>query len=82
MESKQPLTSRAKLIKAEINLLGAQYIGDGRVAVSYEFPYRAKYGERRWAKQVISSDASLLNDDRLCTSIYTIVQALRAELEQ
>jgi len=74
--------SKAKLIKAEINLLEAHYISNGKVAVSYEFPYRAKYGERRWTKQVLSVDYDLLDDESTYLAIYSMVQDLRKELEQ
>lgn len=82
MENQPKMTNMAKLIKAEINLLEAHYIDDGKVAVSYEFPYRAKYGERRWTKQVMPVSADLLNTEIMYSNMYMLVQALRKELEQ
>lgn len=76
------MENQAKLIKAEINLLGAQAIGHDLVAVSYEFPYRAKYGDRRWSKQMLAIDYDVLNDATFYESLYELVQALRKELEQ
>ncbi len=82
MENQPKMTNMAKLIKAEINLLEAHYIDGDTVAVSYEFPYRAKYGERRWTKQVMPVSADLLNTETMYTNMYMLVQALRKELEQ
>lgn len=75
------MENRAKLIKAEINLLGAQAIGHDMVAVTYEFPYRAKYGDRRWSKQVIAVDYDTINDPSFYEALYNLVQDLRRELE-
>ena len=71
-----------KLIRAEINLLGADPIGHDEVAVQYEFPYRAKYGERRWTKQVCVATYDEFDTEAFYGIIYNKVQALRKELEQ
>lgn len=76
------MENQAKLIRAEINLLGAQAIGHDEVAVTYEFPYRAKYGERRWTKQVCVAAFDEFDTESLYGIIYNKVQALRKELEQ
>ena len=75
------MENRAKLIKAEINLLGAQAIGHDLVAVTYEFPYRAKYGDRRWSKQILAVDYDTINDPSFYEALYSLVQDLRRELE-
>lgn len=71
-----------KLIRAEINLLGVNSIGHDEVAVQYEFPYRAKYGERRWTKQVCVATFDEFDTESFYGIIYNKVQALRKELEQ
>ena len=75
------MENQAKLIKAEINLLGAHYISANKAAVSYEFPYRAKYGDRRWSKQVIAVDWDTINDPSFYEALYNLVQDLRRDLE-
>ena len=75
------MENRAKLIKAEINLLGGQAIGHDLVAVTYEFPYRAKYGDRRWSKQILAVDYDTINDPSFYEALYSLVQDLRRELE-
>lgn len=71
-----------KLIRAEINLLGVNPIGHDEVAVSYEFPYRSKYGERRWTKQILIEEFNDVGTERSYGNIYNKVQILRKELEQ
>lgn len=75
------MENQAKLIKAEINLLGAQAVGPNSVAVTYEFPYRAKYGDRRWSKQILAVDCDTINDPSFYEALYNLVQDLRRDLE-
>ena len=71
-----------KLIRAEINLLGVNPIGHDEVAIQYEFPYRVKYGERRWTKQILIEEFSDVGTERSYGNIYNKVQELRGQLEQ
>lgn len=76
------MENQIKLVKAEINLLEAHRISDDTVAVSYEFPYRAKYGERRWTKQVLVMKNTVLDTEAMYAALYGQVQDMRKELEQ
>lgn len=76
------MENQIKLIRAEINLLEANRIGDDLVAVSYEFPYRAKYGERRWSKQVLVMKNTVLDTEVMYSALYGQVQDMRKELEK